>query len=385
MNILIINYEFPPLGGGGGVFSRDLAVEFAKKHNVDVLTSHFRGLEKKETVDGITIHRVPVLGRTSLYYATMPSLLSFPLSGIIKGLDLLREKKYDIINTHFAVPTGPVGMILSRFSGVPNVLSVHGSDIYNPVKKTSPHKHAMLRWAVRTALRAAAKVVAQSTDTKYHTEKFYGPLENITIIPLGIPAPTFAPIDRGKLSMQKNKVYLISIGRLVKRKGYDHLIGALGLLRKQGLNPELLLVGDGPEHSPLEKLSKELGLSDRVLFLDSVDDEKKFQYLSAADMYVLSSIHEGFGIVLLEAMYCGLPIVATNRGGQTDIIEDGKNGLLVPPADAESLANAVRTLMEDADRRHAISAYNREYVKPYGISAVAERYLKVFTEVLANR
>ncbi|MFC1480617.1 glycosyltransferase [Candidatus Omnitrophota bacterium] len=382
MNILLLNYEFPPLGGGGGIFSRDLARELAKEHNVDVLTSHFPGLKKQETSGGLTVYRTPVVGRKSPHTATMSSLLSFPISGIIKGLRLLREKKYDIINTHFAVPTGPAGLVLSRISGTPNVLNVFGGDIYDPTKKMSPHRHALLRWTVRNVIRKASQVVTESANIASCAETFYRPAKDITIIPLGLAEPRFTPKDREALSLKRDKLYLISVGRLIKRKGYDFLITAFASLIRGGLDAELILIGDGPERSALEGLARELDVPDGVKFLGAVSDEEKFQYLSAADIYVLSSLHEGFGIVLLEAMSCGLPVVATNKGGQTDIIRDGKEGTLVPPADAESLADAIHKLATDPDRMKRVGISNRQEVKKYAMPVIAKKYIGLFREIL---
>ncbi|MCK4852354.1 MAG: glycosyltransferase family 4 protein [Candidatus Omnitrophica bacterium] len=380
MNILMINYEYPPLGGGGGVFTRDLANELAGDHNVDVLTTHFRGLEKKEVKNGVNIYRVPVLNRTSLHTATMSSMLTFLFSAVMKGIRLCANKKYHVINTHFAVPTGPVGLVLSRVFNIPDVLSVHGGDIYDPSKKTSPHRHALLRLAVRTVLNSASAVVAQSQNTRDNAGRFYKPSKDIAVIPLGIPAPVFTPVDREKLSMRKGSFYIISIGRLIKRKGYDHLIISLAVARERAQNLELILIGDGPERDALNELSIRTGLKDRVTFLSSVSEEKKFQYLAAADMYVLSSLHEGFGIVLLEAMSCGLPVVATDQGGQTDIIAPDRNGILVPPRDETKLAEAILDLAMDDRRRREISENNRSAAARYSISAVSRRYVKLFKD-----
>ena len=384
MNILVVNFEFPPLGGGGGIFTRDLVKELARKHAVDVLTTHYGDLKRKEAVDNYTIYRVPVLGRSSFHTASMFSMLLFPISGAAKGIQLLRNKKYDVINTHFAVPTGPAGLILSRFSGVPNVLSLHGGYIYDPTKKLSPHRHAILRWAVRSVINSATKVVAQSTNTKRNAEEIYRPDKSIDIIPLGMPEPRFSAVNRRALSMQEDKFYLISIGRLVKRKGYDTLITALSIMRQKEHDARLILMGDGPERHNLESQSAELNISDRVTFLGAVSDERKFQYLSASDLYVLSSLHEGFGIVLLEAMFCGLAIVSTNDGGQVDIIKDGRNGVLVQPSDADALANAISALLKDSGRRQQIGATNKSDVKQYTISAVTERYLNFFNNAISS-
>lgn len=384
MKILIINYEYPPLGGGGGVFTRDLAEELARNNEVDVITSRFKGSAKEETVNGVHIYRVPVVGRTSMQTATMSSLLSFPISAIPAGAILLRRRKYDVINTHFAVPTGPAGAVLGRLSGIPNVLSLHGGDIYDPSKKLSPHRHPLLRWAVRMAINNSSAVVAQSSNTKQNAESIYRPTKNISIIPLGMPLPSPEPAERGALGLRNNALYLISVGRLVKRKGYNFLIEALGILKKSGLDAELILVGEGPEHDALASLAKNLGLSGSVKFTGAVSSEKKFRYLSASDLYVLSSLHEGFGIVLLEAMLCGLPIVATNVGGQVDIVKQGRNGLLVSPEDPAALAGEIAALIKDPDKRKAMHAANLEDVRNFSISAVAGKYEKLFSEVISR-
>ncbi|MFC1570894.1 glycosyltransferase, partial [Candidatus Omnitrophota bacterium] len=327
MNILLINYEFPPLGGGGGSFSRDLAEELAgRNNNVDVLTSGFPGLEKEETVNGVRVFRIPVPARNSLYYATMPSLVSFPFMAIPKGLGLIKKNKYDVINTHFAVPSGPAGSVLSSLSGIPNVLSLHGSDIYNPVSKKSPHRLAPLRWAVRSSLTKAARVVANSNYIRDCAIDIYSPKREIDVIPLGMTAPVFSSVPRSDLSMQEYAFYVVSVGRMAKVKGFDILLKTIKLMKTRGSEIHLLLIGDGPERKNLEDLSELLGITDQVHFKGWVQGEEKFQYLAASDAYVMSSIHEGFGVVLLEAMAAGLPLIATNTGGQTDIIKNEKSG-----------------------------------------------------------
>lgn len=382
MNILIINYEFPPLGGGGGIFTRDLVKEFAKKHSIDIITTHFKGLKRKETLENINIYRVPVLYRTALHTATLASMLSFPFFGILKGIHLCLNKKYDIIQTHFAVPSGPVGLIISFLFRIPNVLTFYGGDIYNPYKKISPHSKAIFRWVVRTVINNATAVIAPSTNIRNNANKIYRPTKDISIIPFGIDTPFFTSLKREELSLQKDIFYIISIGRLLKTKGYDILIKALNIIHKSRSDIRLILIGEGPEQDNLEKLASDLDISDDIIFLGAVFDKRKFQFLSTADAYVLSSLYEGFGIVLLEAMFCGLPIVATNNGGQTDIVTDGRNGILVEPSDAQAIADAITRLIKDKELRQKTSTFNREDVKKYYISNIAQDYLKLFNNIV---
>src|SRR5690242_18107975 len=131
MRILFCNFEYPPLGGGGGVINALLAQELATRHEVTVLTSRALGLAPEAIEKGVKIVRAPVYLRRQEAVASISSMFSFILSGLGRGKKLLATEEYDIINTHFVLPSGPVGDALSRISRIPNVLTVHGGDLYD--------------------------------------------------------------------------------------------------------------------------------------------------------------------------------------------------------------------------------------------------------------
>ncbi len=135
LKILIINYEYPPIGGGGGVICKDIAEEIVKEgHEITVITSKFVKLSKEEVVGGVKIIRVPVFFRKKQNVASLLSMLSYFPSSIFYVQSLLRKEKFDIINTHFAIPSGPVGNFISKNKKIPNILSIHGGDIFDPSK-----------------------------------------------------------------------------------------------------------------------------------------------------------------------------------------------------------------------------------------------------------
>src|SRR5690606_33213702 len=147
--------------GGGGVVMAALARHLARKHEVTVLTSRAGELPPVADDEGVRVIRVPVFFRKELAVANFPSMFAYLPSGFARGMSLGRASAFDVINTHFVVPTGPLGHALSRTHRIPNVLSVHGGDLFDPSKSSSPHRHAPMRAAVRWLLRRADAVVGQ--------------------------------------------------------------------------------------------------------------------------------------------------------------------------------------------------------------------------------
>src|ERR1700761_2610404 len=151
-----------------------MARALAERHDVTVLTSRAVDLPAEGMDANVKVVRVPVFFRRHLAVANMPSMAAYLPMGLLRGLQLGRQQRFDVINTHFAVPSGPLGDWLSRRMKIPNVLSVHGGDLFDPSKKSSPHRHAFLRSAVARLLRRADSVVAQSRDTARNVGQIYG-------------------------------------------------------------------------------------------------------------------------------------------------------------------------------------------------------------------
>lgn len=382
MRILIINYEFPPLGGGGGVATYDLAVEWARTARVDVLTSSFRGLKRYENVKGINVYRVPVLFRKSRDAASFISMLSYLPAALIRGMFLARKNRYHVINTHFAVPSGPIGYLIGKMFRIPNVLSLHGGDIYDPSKKMSPHRSRFWRMIVRFILNNADRIVAQSSNTRDNALCYYNPDADISIIPLAFHPPAKPSVTRREAGIRDDEYVLLTIGRIVKRKNIDLTINALSHISNK--NVSFYIIGDGPERAFLEGLVRSLGLVDRVKFLGFLDEEEKWKYLALADLFVQPSMHEGFGIIYMEAMHFGLPIVCTNHGGQVDFLTNKENALLIDVGDVDACADAVEQFMRDKELYRICSENNRKKIRGFYAEAIADRYMEIFKD-LKNR
>jgi len=384
LKILFVNYEYPPLGGGGGVVMGALARELARRHEVTVLTSRALGLASVSVEGGVRIIRAPVFFRRQFAVANFPSMLAFLPSGVAKGLALLRSGHFDVVNTHFVVPSGPVGQLLARVAGAPNVLSVHGGDLFDPSKQSSPHRHAWLRVPIRHMLNDADEVVGQSRDTVRHVAEIYGVGRPIELIPLGIERPpVVAGATREELGLPPDAFVMVTVGRLVARKSTLQLVHALASSARA--DAHLVVVGDGPDTVALQSAASAAGVAERVHLLGHVSDAQKYRALAAADIFVSTSQHEGFGLVFLEAMAFGLPVVCYDRGGQTDFLKSRETGHVIKLNDLADFTRALVELHDQPALRREIGRNNLQRVEAFFIDRCAERYEGVFAAVCERR
>jgi glycosyltransferase involved in cell wall biosynthesis len=382
MRILFCNYEYPPIGGGGGVANKMLAEELAHNHEVIVLTSQAMGLPRCEELNGVRIYRVPVVMRASTAKATFASMAAYVVRGWLSGKRLLQRENFEIVNTHFAVPTGPVGVRIARQSGVPNVLTVHGGDAYDPSKFLSPHRHAVLRSLVKGVIRASFCTIVNSQDTANNVRRYYDPAADVRVLPYGIEKPPqLDATTREAHGLGKSDFVMVAVGRLIKRKAFDRLIHVLSEIKHDRF--KLLLLGTGPLEQELKALAASLGVGSRVIFKGFVSDHDKFRLLRISDAFVYTSQHEGFGIVFLEALGAGLPVVCYNKGGQLDFMRDGENGRVVPLNDEVAFRRACEELASDQSRYDKMSRAAVETAQRYYVDAYARKHIEIFEAALA--
>ena len=380
MRILIVNYEYPPLGGGGGVLTRTLVTQLARRHEVTVLTTRGEGLPAESYDDGAHIVRVPVVGRRELAKASMPSMLSFVPAARRRGAALFGRTPPDVVHTFFAVPSGPAGAWLARRTGAAHVVTVIGADIHDPSRAISPDRFPPLRRAVTNVVRGADDVTAISRDIAQRAKALTRRAE-IEVVSCAVELPSLPKSDRAALGWSKDEFVVLTIARLVSRKGLDALIRATG---RAGAPVSLEIVGDGPLRRSLEQRAG-AEAPGRVRFAGAVDAAGKNLRLVSADAFALVSLHEGFGLVYLEAMHAGLPVVAGDSGGQTDFLHHGEDALLAQPGDVGAIAVALRRLADDRALRRRLAEAGSRVAAGITPARMAAEYEAVYERAVRAR
>lgn len=251
---------------------------------------------------------------------------------------------FDIVHAHFPFPAGIYGVLLSAIKRRPLIITSHGAFVDN----LDQHNH-VVRKAVKFALRRADRLIAVGQEHSLNVTRASDiPSSQMDIINMGVyiqperPEQTQARIQLG---LQQSTCYILFIGNLIHRKGVDLLLHALAEL-KSTYDFRLIIGGSGPLKEDLEELTRQLDLAECVQFTGIIEHDNVYKWFAAANVCVVPSRKEPFGIVPLEAMACRTPVIASNTGGLSENIQHGVNGLLFDVDDKDSLKRQLQQFFE---------------------------------------
>jgi teichuronic acid biosynthesis glycosyltransferase TuaC len=356
MRVLVLSHMFPnPLELCAGIFVleqmralRDLGVEIvaiAPRPWVPPILNFVQRFRK--------FHAIPPRANVQGFRVEYPQVLQFPggrffyLYGVFYFIrcfrlvrKLVREGKINLIHAHTILPDGFAAVLLGRKFDIPVVCTIHGSDINDYPWRCRP-----ALWATKWASRTVDNLIAVSHDLEKKIFSLVG-TRQLEVIHNGADPNKFKSVPKEKarerLDLPVNKKIILFVGNLVPVKGVEFLLDAVSQLARSDIL--LCLVGDGELKSMLMCRARRLGLGNICKFVGPRPHDEIPWWLSAADCLVLSSLSEGLGTILTEAMLCRLPVIATAVGGIPDIVRPGCTGTLVPPKDPVALANALDAL-----------------------------------------
>jgi len=312
-------------------------------------------------------------------YPVLPKLgmVAAPLMLFLAALPVLRrlraEQEFDLIDAHYFYPDGVAAALLGRALGKPVVITARGTDI-NLIPR-----HALPRRMIRWAGEQAAGMIAVSEALRREMIAQGLPAHRIRTLRNGVDLTMFQPTAREatRIELGLHAPTLLSVGHLIERKGHDRVIAALSKLPGYSL----LVAGEGPERAALEALAASHGVTGRVRFLGSVPHRNLARIYSAADALVLASSREGWPNVLLEAMACGTPVVASNVWGAPELVCDPAAGVLMRALSADGVVAGVNTLFAALPRREA----TRRFAERYSWDETTAGQIQLFEEILRGR
>jgi len=381
--ILMFNHEFPPIGGGGGWVSYFLGKHFAAAgHEVHLITSRFHDCPIDEKVEGFHVHRVRAL-RKSRDVCGVHEMLTYAVSSSLYGLRFARQLQPDIVQVFFGIPAGGGAYLLRKLRNVPYVVFLGGRDV--PSRNPDPPYYRWLYLLLKPIIRAiwgnASAVVACSDGLRELARETDTDVK-MDVIPDGLDLGRFEPVQR---DAYPENVQVLTIGRLIPRKGFQFLIRALPqIIENATHNFEIEIVGDGPYHGELLRLSEDLGVSSYIRFAGSIPYSELPQKYRGADVFILPSLAEGMPLVILEAMGTGLPIVASRVQGIDELVVENVNGALFDAGDVDGLAHSLVKLINAGEGRVEMGKASVERVKPYDWKHIADAYLALYDDILGK-
>lgn len=364
-------------------FVYDLSRAMLNQFDITVLVPAAPGAQDHEEMGGLHVERyhyfpihrwetlcypgaiVPRIKEKKLRALLVPFLFAALWWNIFK-----RRKQFDVVHAHWLIPQG----IVQSFFKMPYLVTGHGGDV------TSLNQ-GVLKALKRRCLQRAGAVTTVSQQLKQVIEEIC-PGKAVEIVPMGCDTREFSPSHRKENFFGQNgKPVVLFVGRLAEKKGVTYLIEAM----KQ-VDAMLVIVGDGPLREQLEEQAKPLG--DKVQFLGAKTHDQLAEIYASADVFAAPSVQakdgdvEGFGLVFLEAMASGLPVVASRSGGIPYLVHDGENGLLVEPGNVEELAGAIRKMISMEDLRNVVCANGMERIQNFTYTSVGKKYIKLLENLI---
>ena len=368
MRILVLNYEYPPLGGGAAPVTKTLAQRLAARgHTIDIVTMGYDDLPAYEQSKGVSVYRVPCL-RSQQNECSLHEMATYLPTSFLKARQLLQTHEYDLIHAHFIVPTGIIASALSTLYDVPFVLTPHGTDVpgYNPDRFLSAHRAILPLW--RRIVQSASAVTSPSAYLADLITQ-HEPGVNVEVIPNGVDTTRFNP-NRA----QEKRILVTS--RLFERKGIQHFLAAL---QEVEADWPVVITGDGPYRSELEQQAE--SIDHDIEFVGWVSLDRLETLLETSAIYVFPSCHENCPVALLEGMASGNAIIAANESGTAEIIND--TGVTVNPKTPMSFATQIDRVIDNEEFQQELrqSAMNRAQ-STYDWEKVVNTFQKLFYRVV---
>lgn len=363
MRILMINYEFPPIGGGSANATYHLLKEFSKYKDVeiDLITASSGEFKKEKFSKNITLYKLDI-NKKNLHYQTNKEMFLWSIKTLFFLSKHLKNNKYDLCHCWSGWPSGFFGYFFEKDQKF--TIGLRGTDVpgFNQrmgiLDKVVFNPYSKIVWS------RAAKVIANSDGLKKLAHKTWK--GDIDIIYNGIDTKKFKPKEQPK------KPRIITVCRLIKRKGIEYLIEAL-----KDLDIQIDIIGEGPELTNLKTLAEKLNVN--VNFIGYVKHEDLPMYYQKANIFVLPSLYEGMSNSVLEAMACGLPIITTNTGGTQELIHD--NGIIIKKKSSSDIRKAITTLINN-NLIKEMSKNSRKNALKLSWSNIAKQYYDLFHKLI---
>ncbi len=376
LHILILNYEYPPIGGGAGVISKYLADNFIHKgHKVTVITSWFEGerdIEKTENLEIIRLHSK----RKKIFQSNPYEMYSW-MNYCIKYLKTIANANYDICLTNFALPGGPPALYLKEKFNIPYVIISHGHDIpwYYPKKMFIWHL-LTYPWIIKHLNTSAYNIVLTEEMKRIIDKQSSVPSKNI-IIHNGIEVGNFDKKFEG------TTLRILFVGRLVHQKDPFTFLKAAKLLEQKSIPCEFIILGDGDMREKLEEYAIVHNIQN-LSFRGKVGHKEVMHEYRQSHILISSSLNEGMSVAILEAASHGLYIIATHASGNDKVILEDVNGHLVDYGDYHAIADKVAYFYHEKFLKEFkyFESYIQEFENTFSWSKIADQYLQYFYKAI---